>query len=155
MHLASAPACRTASRATREETDLSGDSQVQPMGLDGRDWTRCAQRQHCLCSCSQISLSLHQLTMSTPMSHRKTAPFEALVLEPSFAQSCARFYRRGEIPNSFGPNTSMSKIQKEPICIGCESVTGLGLLSFFSVHRLLAFARSINTQSRKFINHNQ
>ena len=27
----------------------------------------------------------------TPMRHRKTACFEALVLEPHFAQSCARF----------------------------------------------------------------
>ena len=26
----------------------------------------------------------------TPMRHRKTARFEALVLEPHFAQSCAR-----------------------------------------------------------------
>ena len=62
----------------------------------------------------------------TPMRHRKTACFEALVLEPHFAQSCARFLLlycilgwQSSLQASFHWKTQNVKLPVCPTPAGC------------------------------------
>ena len=76
----------------REEIDFFckvSDAAHGPSWFVGMGQGAHRDNKHCLCSYSQVSLSLHLTMGGTPVRHRKTAPFGALVLEPFFSSDVA------------------------------------------------------------------